>query len=293
MNPGENPKILTIKPDIGRQKTGNEDQMEKRIELERRGKTPGQTTNLILDNCRATQIEGLTEEYVLLESLSMINVGLTSLKGFPKLVALQRLELSDNRISGNLNVLEGCPLMTHLNLSGNKIKDLDVLEPLKNLDKLTHLDIFGNPLESSEGDEFRNKVFKMLPNLKYLDGADVNNEECPDSDAEEANGNGNAEDEEDESGEDEEDEEDGDDEEGEEEEDEDDEDEEGPGLSALYNDKLGEAADEDDGDYDENAAGEEEDEDIDEEEDEAEASGEPTSAKRRKTDGEENGGGGD
>ena len=36
-----------------------------------------QVTELNLDNCRATQIEGLTDEYTSLEFLSMINVGLT------------------------------------------------------------------------------------------------------------------------------------------------------------------------------------------------------------------------
>lgn len=36
-----------------------------------------QVTELNLDNCRATQIEGLSDEYTSLELLSMINVGLT------------------------------------------------------------------------------------------------------------------------------------------------------------------------------------------------------------------------
>lgn len=43
----------------------------------------------------------------------------------------QQLELSDNRISGGLEVLaDKCPNLTHLNLSGNKIKDLSTIEPL-------------------------------------------------------------------------------------------------------------------------------------------------------------------
>lgn len=41
-----------------------------------------------------------------------------------------QLELSDNRISGGLNLLHSSPKLTHLNLSGNKIKDLDTLQPL-------------------------------------------------------------------------------------------------------------------------------------------------------------------
>lgn len=44
---------------------------------------------------------------------------------------LVQLELSDNRISGDLEVLaEKCPNLKHLNLSGNKIKDLSTIEPL-------------------------------------------------------------------------------------------------------------------------------------------------------------------
>lgn len=56
-----------------------------------------QIVELNLDNCRSTSIVGLTDEFVNLESLSMINVGLVSLKGFPKLPKLKKLELSDNR----------------------------------------------------------------------------------------------------------------------------------------------------------------------------------------------------
>lgn len=56
-----------------------------------------QITELNLDNCRSTNIDGLTDEFTALESLSLINVGLTSLKGFPKLPNLKKLELSDNR----------------------------------------------------------------------------------------------------------------------------------------------------------------------------------------------------
>lgn len=54
--------------------------MDKRIELELRGRDPSEVTELNLDNCRATAVSGLTEEFKSLETLSMINVGLTSLK---------------------------------------------------------------------------------------------------------------------------------------------------------------------------------------------------------------------
>ncbi|NXY48609.1 AN32A protein, partial [Ceuthmochares aereus] len=88
---------------------------------------------LVLDNCRSYEgkIEGLTDEFEELEFLSTINVCLTSVANLPKLNKLKKLELSDNKISGGLEVLaEKCPNLTHLNLSGNKIKDLGTIEPL-------------------------------------------------------------------------------------------------------------------------------------------------------------------
>jgi len=45
-------------------------------------------------------------------------------------ITVLQLELSDNRISNGLQFLHGCPQIMYLNLSGNKIKDLDTLEPL-------------------------------------------------------------------------------------------------------------------------------------------------------------------
>jgi len=154
--------------------------MEKRIELEMRGRTPAEVTELNLDNCRATGISGLTEEFANLEALSLINVGLTSLKGFPKLASLKRLEMSDNRVSGNLEHLHGCANITHLNLSGNKIKDVAALEPLKELKNLKSLDLFNCEVTATE--KYREEVFKLLSQLKYLDGFDAEDREAEDSD---------------------------------------------------------------------------------------------------------------
>nr|XP_021186574.2 acidic leucine-rich nuclear phosphoprotein 32 family member A isoform X1 [Helicoverpa armigera] len=157
--------------------------MEKRVALELRGRNPSQVKELNLDNCRSTNIVGLTDEYINLENLSLNNVGLTTLKGFPKLPKLRKLELSDNRISNGLNFLNGCKKLTHLNLSGNKIKDLDTLKPLEDFEHLKNLDLFNNEVTSI--DEYRSKVFALHPSLKYLDGFDKQDREAEDSDAEE------------------------------------------------------------------------------------------------------------
>ncbi|XP_023021606.1 acidic leucine-rich nuclear phosphoprotein 32 mapmodulin [Leptinotarsa decemlineata] len=245
--------------------------MENRLELEKRGKKPVEIIELILDNTRSTSIVGLTDEYVNLQILSLINVGLTSLKGFPKLPNLRKLELSDNRISNGLNLLETSPKLTYLNLSGNKIKDLDTLEPLKSLRYLKNLDLFNN--EATSTDNYREKVFKMIPSLKYLDGFDEQDAEAEeDSDIdEEVNGNED----------DSEEEEEGSSESG--------EDMDDVGLGAVYSENLDELSDE--GDYE--AVEEEEDEDgIEEEEDEDAAEEEAQRAevsrgKKRKHEGDD------
>ncbi|XP_023330493.1 acidic leucine-rich nuclear phosphoprotein 32 family member B [Eurytemora carolleeae] len=250
--------------------------MEKRISLESRGKEPHQVTELNLDNVRTVgEFEGLTEEFVNLEKLSVIKAGLTSFKGFPKLPNLKKLDVSENRISSGLNHLRDCTSLTHLCLSNNKFKDISVFEPLKSLENLNSLEIGNNPFPDS--DEVRSRVFSMLPNLVLLDNQDREGNEASedeDDDDEEINGVNHA------SEENEEDVEDGDDEEDIEDEDEEEEesDEDGPGLADLYNNPN--LNDEDDGDYDE--AGEDEEEDDVEEEEEEDEDGESTRRKKRK-----------
>jgi len=151
-----------------------------------RGREPEDITELNLDNCRATNIEGLSERFTGLQALSLINVGLTSLKGLPSLPALKRLELSDNRITNGLELLStNCPSLEHLNLSNNKIKEVDALAPLAELKSLKTLDLFSCDL--TQADDYREKVFKTIPSLKYLDGFDVNDDEA-ESDGEDSHG---------------------------------------------------------------------------------------------------------
>ncbi|XP_038622872.1 acidic leucine-rich nuclear phosphoprotein 32 family member A [Tachyglossus aculeatus] len=160
-------------------------EMKRRIHLELRNRTPSDVKELVLDNCRSDEgkIEGLSDEFEELEFLSTINVGLTSVANLPKLNKLKKLELSDNRLSGGLEVLaEKCPNLTHLNLSGNKIKDLSTIEPLKKLENLKSLDLFN--CEVTNLNDYRENVFKLLPQLTYLDGYDRDDKEAPDSDAE-------------------------------------------------------------------------------------------------------------
>ncbi|KAG7218820.1 hypothetical protein INR49_019698 [Caranx melampygus] len=178
--------------------------------------SPGhQVVELVVDNCRSSDgdIEGLTDEYSGLEMLSMVNVGLTSLSKLPSLPKLRKLEVSDNTISGGLDSLaEKCPNLTHLNLSGNKIKELSSLQfltwtwssdstwsdlvptltaccPLvlqQNLKNLKSLDLYS--CEVTSLDDYRDGVFELLPQLTYLDGYDQEDNEVPDSEDDNAGG---------------------------------------------------------------------------------------------------------
>uniref|UniRef100_A0A2K5DW60 Acidic leucine-rich nuclear phosphoprotein 32 family member n=1 Tax=Aotus nancymaae TaxID=37293 RepID=A0A2K5DW60_AOTNA len=144
-------------------------EMGRRIHLELWNRTPSDVKELVLDNSRSNEgkLEGLTDEFEELEFLSTINVGLTSIANLPKLNKLKKLELSNNRVSGGLEVLaEKCPNLTHLNLSEN----------------LKSLDLFN--CEVTNRNDYRGNVFKLLPQLTFLDGYDRNDKEAPDSDAE-------------------------------------------------------------------------------------------------------------
>ncbi|XP_058054343.1 acidic leucine-rich nuclear phosphoprotein 32 family member A [Anopheles bellator] len=163
--------------------------MEKRIALEKRGRTDDQITELILDNCRSTYIDGLTDEFTALETLSLINVGLVSLKNFPKLCNLRKLELSDNRISNGLIHLTKSPKLTHLNLSGNRIVDFEELQPLKDLENLECLDLFNNQVTLTEN--YRDKMFMLIPSLSHLDGFDKDFSEALSEEEEEVADDGN------------------------------------------------------------------------------------------------------
>ncbi|XP_016857907.1 acidic leucine-rich nuclear phosphoprotein 32 family member E isoform X2 [Homo sapiens] len=160
-------------------------EMKKKINLELRNRSPEEVTELVLDNCLCVngEIEGLNDTFKELEFLSMANVELSSLARLPSLNKLRKLELSDNIISGGLEVLaEKCPNLTYLNLSGNKIKDLSTVEALQNLKNLKSLDLFNCEITNLE--DYRESIFELLQQITYLDGFDQEDNEAPDSEEE-------------------------------------------------------------------------------------------------------------
>uniref|UniRef100_A0A0N5CEI9 LRRcap domain-containing protein n=1 Tax=Strongyloides papillosus TaxID=174720 RepID=A0A0N5CEI9_STREA len=147
-----------------------EETIEDRIKKELNGGDKKDLVNLYLDNCKIESFEPLAEGFDSLESISLINTSLSSLEGFPTLANLKVIDLSANNLTGSLKHLTKNMEIAHINLCSNKIEKLEELEPLKELDNLKSLDTFDNPISFLEN--YREAIFKMLPQLTYLDGAD-------------------------------------------------------------------------------------------------------------------------
>ncbi|KAJ9704825.1 hypothetical protein PVL29_003057 [Vitis rotundifolia] len=126
----------------------------------------------------------LLEKFQNLEHLSIANVGLSSLEKFPRLGNLQRLILSDNRISGGLEFLVEANLQSlrDLDLSNNRIQYFEDLAPLARL-KLVSLDLYECPVTRIK--DYRARVFGLIETLKYLDKLDFDENEEDDEDEDE------------------------------------------------------------------------------------------------------------
>lgn len=154
--------------------------LAQRIEFEI-GKTPvSEVKELVLNHSKSANIDGLTDEYVNLEFLGLVDVGLQNLSGFPELKSLKTLDLSSNAISGGLDALIKCPNLEQLSLADNKIDSLETLTPLAKLSNLRSLDLCSCDVTSVEN--YRKAVFAVLPNIKYLDGLDEKMVAEPESD---------------------------------------------------------------------------------------------------------------
>jgi hypothetical protein len=106
-----------------------------------------------------------------LTSLSLGNVSLSDLSGFPHLPSLIKLNLSGNNISSitGLTILKN---LRQLDLSRNKISDFGHLEALSALPKLRKLNLTNCPV--SLLDAYREMTLDMIPTLISLDGKEIN-----------------------------------------------------------------------------------------------------------------------
>jgi len=159
--------------------------LQERIENELQGKEPQQVKELILDNCQATCLTGFSDQFESLETFKLTDAGLTTLKGFPKLTNLKKLDLGLNCLNDGLENLSSCENIECLDLKGNKIQCIEQLEPLTKLTNLKTLELLNCEIASIEN--YREQIFKLLPNLKYLDGLDKDGNESQDDNGEQIN----------------------------------------------------------------------------------------------------------
>uniref|UniRef100_A0A5F8GZR1 Acidic leucine-rich nuclear phosphoprotein 32 family member n=1 Tax=Monodelphis domestica TaxID=13616 RepID=A0A5F8GZR1_MONDO len=158
--------------------------IKRRLTLELRNRKPGEVKDLVLDNCSSEdgKIGGLSSEFENLEFLSMISINLVSLANLPKLPRLPKAWMITSSLEAWRSWAERTPSLVQLNLSRNKIKDINTLEPLKKLPNLKSLDLFNCDVTMLMS--YRESVFGLLPQLTYLDGYSADDKEAPDSDPE-------------------------------------------------------------------------------------------------------------
>ncbi|PON43893.1 LRR domain containing protein [Trema orientale] len=121
----------------------------------------------------------LLEKFQNIQHLSIANIGVSSLEQFPRLRSLEKLILSDNLRSLEFLVEAGLDSLRDLDLSNNRIQDIEDLAPLAQL-KLVSLDLYECPVTRVK--DYRSRVFGLIKSLKYLDKMDADENERPESD---------------------------------------------------------------------------------------------------------------
>jgi len=140
-----------------------------------------QIDELILDDLEFKTLDDTErkylEEFANLIILSANNCGITTLKNFPKLDTLEKIELTENKIPAvDLTILPQYPQLRKLLLGNNKdIKSIEDIKPFARLKELYWLDLTGCNITSVK--DYRAEVFKMLPRLEVLDRADKEGKE--------------------------------------------------------------------------------------------------------------------
>ena len=126
----------------------------------------------------------LLEKYQHAKTLSFISCQLKSLNNLPNIPSIEEVQLSDNHLNGKeLTNLMLYPKLSKIKLCNNPIKEINDLQCLQSLKELTSLDLSECPVTSIP--QYREKLFEMLPQLKYLDLVSKTGENCSESDDQE------------------------------------------------------------------------------------------------------------
>lgn len=127
------------------------------------------------------QKEGL-ELYRNLIHLSLNNMGLENLTNFPVIKSLMYLSLNDNKLKGDdFSIIPKIyPNLYKLKISGNNIESIDNLTCLNQL-KLKKIEVKNNPF-SNKDEDYREKIYKLLPTIEIVDQKLKNGQEIDTTD---------------------------------------------------------------------------------------------------------------
>ena len=130
------------------------------------------TKEILLDaniiNQMTNQVKEYLEKFEDLEILSMSICHIKSLKNLPDLPNLKKLELNDNFITGDeLSNLCKYKNLTHLKIANNKIKTLEEIKNLKDLQNFLISDEKLQQLNESKGKD-NSKVYKKSGSFGFV-----------------------------------------------------------------------------------------------------------------------------
>ena len=125
--------------------------------------------------------EGL-ELYSNLIHLSLNDLGLENLSNFPEIKCLMILSLKNNKLKGDDfdTIPKLYPNLYKLKISFNQINSIDKLSCLNQL-QLKKVEVKENPFTKND-DEYRDKIYKMIPSLIIVDQMQKNGQEIDTSD---------------------------------------------------------------------------------------------------------------
>ena len=141
------------------------------------------TLDGIAINHISDEVKAYLENFEWLEELSMVSCNLNTLKNFPELPNLLKIDLSDNHLKdSDLEELLKYKKLTELRMANNLIGNWSLIQNLEKL-PLNFIDFSDCPI--SKMDKYREKFYENFKNLKILDFCDKEGKEWDEDDEEE------------------------------------------------------------------------------------------------------------
>eukprot|EP00800_Vazella_pourtalesii_P003779 TRINITY_DN13932_c0_g1_i1.p1 TRINITY_DN13932_c0_g1~~TRINITY_DN13932_c0_g1_i1.p1 ORF type:complete len:186 (-),score=21.19 TRINITY_DN13932_c0_g1_i1:125-661(-) len=122
--------------------------------------------------CELIQTRSRCNRFDTLKALNCWGCNLKDITMLKELPSLRILILTSNSIV-DLSPISQCLKLRELYLRNNKIEDLHELGKLKQLTNLRSIWISENPCTTTPTVNYAEKVFSILPNIKYLDGQPI------------------------------------------------------------------------------------------------------------------------